>query len=166
MSYRAVSLDEAQQVADLLLEFLRGVRTSDNDPVAELPLAQLRLCSVLARGPRPMSEISREIGTSLSAVTQIADRLERAGLIKRMPRGDDRRVRCLQLTEQGEKMMRVHEEMRIGCISNVLDRLSGQERQMVLGALELLARASVAARDGEPGADGHAVHPATSKVLL
>ena len=86
MNDRAVSLDEAQQVANLLRAFLRGVRTGDNDPVAELPLAQLRLCSVLARGPRPMSEISREIGTSLSAVTQIADRLERAELIKRVPR--------------------------------------------------------------------------------
>ncbi len=68
---------DAQRVSDLLLAFLRGLRTDGDDPVAELPLAQLRLCNVLARGPRPMTEISREIGTSLSAVTQIADRLER-----------------------------------------------------------------------------------------
>ena len=66
MTYEAVSLEDAQRVADLLLAFLRGLRPSGDDPAAELPLAQLRLCNVLARGPRPMSEISREIGTSLT----------------------------------------------------------------------------------------------------
>jgi DNA-binding MarR family transcriptional regulator len=166
MSYQAVSLDDAHRAADLLVTFLRGLRTGDDDPVAELPLAQLRLCNVLARGPRPMSEISREIGTSLSAVTQIADRLERTDLIKRVPRGDDRRVRCLQLTEQGENMMRAHEEMRIGCVSRVLERLTPSERQTVINTFETLVRASDAARGCETNSDGHGHSSTTSKVLL
>ena len=53
---------------------------------AELPLAQLRVCGVLCDGPRPMSAVSRELGVSLSAMTQIADRLERAGSSNASPR--------------------------------------------------------------------------------
>jgi DNA-binding MarR family transcriptional regulator len=153
-------------MADLLLAFLRGLRTGGDDPVAELPLAQLRLCNVLSRGPRPMSEISREIGTSLSAVTQIADRLERADLIKRMPRGNDRRVRCLQLTEQGETMMRVHDEMRTTCMSKVLEQLSPDERRTVMTAFEILVRASAAARGRAADTNGSGFPSTTNKVLL
>ncbi len=157
---------DAQRVADLLLTFLRGLRTGGDDPVAELPLAQLRLCNVLTRGPRPMSEISREIGTSLSAVTQIADRLESADLVKRVPRGDDRRVRCLQLTPQGETMMRAHREMRIGCMSRVLEQLSPGERQSVIDTFEILGRASAAACGCETDADGASHSSTKTEVLL
>ena len=113
-----------------------------------------------------MSEISREIGTSLSAVTQIADRLERADLIKRVPRGDNRRVRCLQLTEQGEKMMHAHEAIRIECMSRVLAQLSPGERQTVIAPFELLGRASAAARGCETDANGSSHSSPTTKVLL
>ncbi len=99
-------------------------------------------------------------------MTQIADRLERARLVKRVPRGDDRRVRCLQLTERGERMMRLHEEARLGQMSKVLDNLTPKERQEVTAALRTLIRAAAAAR----GQDGDAPEPgpylATSKVLL
>ena len=60
-----------------------------------------------------MSALSRELGVSLSALTQIADRLERARLVKRTAAEDDRRVRCLQLTARGEKMMRSCREARV-----------------------------------------------------
>ena len=167
MTYQAIPSQDAQRVADLLLAFLRGLRSGDgHDPVAELPLAQLRLCNVLAGGPRPMSEISREIGTSLSAVTQIADRLERADLIKRVPRGDDRRVRCLQLTQQGEEMMHAHERMRIGCMSRVLEQLTPGDRETVIHTFEMLVRAAAAAR-GRETSSGGANHASTAtKVLL
>ena len=50
-----------------------------------------------------MSALSREFGVSLSAMTRIADRLERARLVKRVAEGGDRRIRHLQLTPRGEK---------------------------------------------------------------
>ena len=98
-----------------------------------------------------MSAIGRELGASLSAMTQIADRLERARLVTRVPRGDDRRVRCLQLTERGQRMMRLHEEARLGQMSKVLDHLTPVERQDATAALRTLIRAAAAAkgRDGD-----------------
>jgi len=78
--------------------------------------------------------------------------LERARLVKRVPRGDDRRVRCLQLTERGQRMMRLHEEARLGQMSKVLDNLTPKDRQEVTAALRTLVRASTPAE----GQDGHA----------
>jgi DNA-binding MarR family transcriptional regulator len=166
MEYQRVSSDEGKQVANLLLTLLRRLTMAEDDPVAEVPLAQLRLCNVLMGGPRPMSEISREIGTSLSAVTQIADRLERSGLIQRIPRGDDRRIRCLQLTERGDEMMRLHDERRVGRMSRVLEQLRPEERQAVIATFEMLVRAAGAARGPETDPARNHLHHATSKVLL
>ena len=114
MTYQAIPSQDAQRVADLLLAFLRGLRSGGNghDPVAELPLAQLRLCNVLADGPRPMSEISREIGTSLRRGYADCRPIGACGLDQARAAGDNRRIRCLQLTEQGEEMM--HPMIRCG----------------------------------------------------
>ena len=99
-------LETAEAVAGLIPRLARGLTSSEKDPADNLPLAQLRLCGILSEGPRPMSVLSRELGVSLSALTQIADRLERTRLVKRVVEENDRRVRCLQLTARGEKMTR------------------------------------------------------------
>lgn len=106
-------LETAEVVAGLIPRLARGLTSAEKDPADNLPLAQLRLCGILSEGPRPMSALSRELGVSLSALTQIADRLERARLVKRVAAGNDRRVRCLQLTVRAEKMMRKRREVRV-----------------------------------------------------
>ncbi len=118
--------EQAEDVATLLRSLLRELSVGLDDPAVDLPLAQLRVCTVLYGGPRPMSSLGRELGVSLSAITQIADRLERAGLVTRVAKGGDRRVRCLQLTHRGEKMMRLHEEARIQRMSAALEHLNSR----------------------------------------
>lgn len=90
-----------------------------------------------------MSPLSRELSVSLSAMTQIADRLEHAQLVKRIAQGDDRRVRCLQLTERGEKMMRFHEEVRVRRIASALEHLSPNARDEVTDALQTMIQACI-----------------------
>ena len=167
MNIHSIPRDEAKTVAGLLHSLLRRLTIgAHDDPVTDLPLAQLRLCNVLHGKARSMSAISRELGTSLSAVTQIADRLERAGLVKRVSRGDDRRVRCLRLTDDGEEMMRLHEENRIRRMSQVLERMSPDERQAAIAALEAMVKAAggAAGRDGNP--KELKIHFDASKVLI
>lgn len=142
----AVTLSQAKTIANLLPTLMRQLFAGANDPAAELPLAQLRVCGVLHGGPRPMSAVGRELGVSLSAMTQIADRLERARLVERVAQRTDRRIRCLQLTERGEKMMQRREKARIGRVSLVLQHLPVKKRKNVLTALETLIQASSDAR--------------------
>ena len=163
---RTVSREQAAAVIGLLQSLLRELTTGSNDPAAELPLAQLRLCRVLSSGLQSISAISRELGVSLSAITQIADRLERARLIRRVTEDNDRRIRCLQLTARGEKLLRLHDEGRIRRMAAALERLTPKARKDAAAALDTLVRASVAARrqDGD-GKSGESELP-TSKVLL
>jgi len=162
----AVSQEQARTVAGLFRALLRELTIGLHDPAVELPLAQLRVCNLLHDGLRPMSSLGRELGVSLSAITQIADRLERAGLVNRVARGNDRRVRCLQLTNRGEKMMCRHDEARIRRMAAVLGHLTPKARKETAATLDMLIRASVAARgqDGDDKKDGF--HSSTSEVLL
>jgi len=114
----------------------------DDDPAAELPLRQLRVCAALYEAPRSMSVLSRELGFSLSAMTQIADRLERAGLVTRGFDGPDRRVRRLRLTPRARRMLRLREEARIHRVANVLETMSPDAREALLSALDALRGAA------------------------
>jgi DNA-binding MarR family transcriptional regulator len=138
--------DQATAAASLLVALTRELFAPDGSLVEQMPLAQLRVCGALYGGPRPMSALSRELGVSLSAMTQIADRLERARLVKRVADGMDRRIRCLQLTERGQKLMRLREDARNRRVLAVLEHLSPEARSEVLAALEILVEACAGAK--------------------
>jgi len=159
-------LEIAEAVAGLVPRLARGLSSSEKDPADDLPLAQLRLCGILSEGPRSMSALSRALGVSLSALTQIADRLERVRLVKRVAEENDRRVRCLQLTPRGEKMMHKRREARVRRTLAVLEHVAAPQREAVRASLEVLADACSAVHAGEQGAsgktktaNGHVDHP-------
>lgn len=161
---QTVVAEQAQTVAALLPTLMRRLFAGKDDVAAQLPLAQLRVCSILTAGPRGMSALGRELGVSLSAMTQIADRLERARLVKRVPKGGDRRVRCLQLTDRGQKMMRLREQMRADRIQAVFEHLTPKARESVLRAMQMLLRASVTPRKSDGHADNCDSSLPTAKV--
>jgi DNA-binding MarR family transcriptional regulator len=144
-------LETAKAVAGLVPRLARGLTSAEKDPADDLPLAQLRLCGILSEGRRPMSALSRELGVSLSALTQIADRLERARLVKRVAEENDRRVRCLQLTARGEKMTRKRREARVLRTLAVLEHLSAPQREAVRASLEVLVNACSVVTPHHPG---------------
>jgi DNA-binding MarR family transcriptional regulator len=142
-------VEQAREMTALVLGLTRQLLAVD-DQAADLPLRQLRVCTALHEEPRSMTALGRELGMSLSAMTQIADRLERAGLVKRSLEGADRRVRCLQLTPRGQKMMQLREQIRIQRVSGVVRTMSQHARNEVLSALQILLTACLAA-DAEHG---------------
>src|SRR5262249_23503371 len=80
-----------------------------------------------------------ELGISVSAVTQMADRLERAGLVERVAEANgDRRTRYLQLTLHGQQLMESRLALRLERAEEVLRLLAPDERLAVLSALEVL----------------------------
>jgi DNA-binding MarR family transcriptional regulator len=67
--------------------------------------AQGRLLHLVSRrGQWHATQISRECGVDLAAVTRLIDRLVRAGLLVRTRSTVDRRVNCLVLTERGQNV--------------------------------------------------------------
>ena len=110
----------------------------------------------LSAGRRVLNELDgsagalgRELGVSASAMTQIADRMERVRLVKRVPLEGDRRVRCLRLTARGKKMMQRHDEARAARMAEVLSHLTPRQRQTAADAMQSMIRAA----GGEDGSD-------------
>jgi DNA-binding MarR family transcriptional regulator len=153
MTNHTVAFEQARTIARLLPSLMRQLLAGDDDLAAELPLAQLRVCGVLSGGPRPMSALGRELGVSLSAMTQIADRLERAQLVNRVTKGSDRRIRCLELTDRGEKLMRLRESARVERVLAALEHLAPKARGEVLESLQVLIRACVVSKGHEAATD-------------
>ncbi len=159
--------EQAKNIAALLRSLMRELGAGLQDQALDLPLAQLRVCGVLRTGPRSMSALSRELGVSLSAVTQIADRLERAGMVTRIAKGTDRRVRRLELTERGETIMRLHDQARVERLSAALAKLNDAKRQEAAAALQTLVGAVAAARSENGDREEQpTAHPTNSEVLL
>ncbi len=140
-------LDKLQEQAAHLESMLpvlmaRLFRLDPEHPLAEIPLAQLRICVFLEAGPRSMSAISEEFKTSVSAVTQMADRLERGGFVERIVGCDDRRQKMLSLTEYGACVMKSRREMRVGRVHETLLRLPPETRETLIVAIEAFREAA------------------------
>lgn len=88
-----------------------------------LPAAQARLLCVLAGGPRGMSELAGLLGVEKAALTGLADRAERRGLIARTAVPGDRRALSVTLTPDGTGAASAfHRELRaeLGHLADVL----------------------------------------------
>jgi DNA-binding MarR family transcriptional regulator len=134
--------EDAEAIASLLPALIRRLFAVDDQLAAQLPVAQLRVCGMLYDGgPQRMSALGRAMGVSLSAMTQIADRLERAGLVNRVAEGGDRRIRCLQLTPRGQKVMQRRQQARVERVTALLEQLSPQDRKTAISGLQLLLEA-------------------------
>lgn len=131
--------DQARLVVKAMPRVMRHLFALDeDDPAGKLSVAQLRVCAVLAEGPLPMSNLSRDLGMSLSAMTQIADRLERADFVQRVRDEDDRRVRVLQLTPSAERVMRERNERHVQRVMALLSSLPLEARENVIRALSMM----------------------------
>jgi DNA-binding MarR family transcriptional regulator len=63
------------------------------------------LKTLQSRGPRPISEIAREVHLSHATVTDILDRMEHRNLVIRTPGAEDRRQVFVSLTDKGADMI-------------------------------------------------------------
>ncbi len=110
------------------------------DPLSELPIGQFKMCVTLFReGRRTMSQISETLGISVSAATQMADRLERAHMVERETEPDgDKRTRYLRLTDHGETLLRARVVRRTHRARHVLADLPPHTRDEILAALQIL----------------------------
>ncbi|WP_320668845.1 MarR family winged helix-turn-helix transcriptional regulator [Patulibacter defluvii] len=85
--------------------------------------------------PRPMGELAGALACDNSNVTGIIDRLERRGLVERRPSPDDRRVRILALTAEGERLRAAVAE-RLAAPPAAFDGLDPEEQRLLAGLLD------------------------------
>jgi len=89
-----------------------------------------------------MSEAARSFGITLSAVTQVVDRLEAKGFLQRTEAPRDRRQVRLFLTREGERLARELEDLQVKGLARVLARLTSADRKDVIRGIEQLVSAA------------------------
>ncbi len=91
-----------------------------------------------AGSPVRPSEVAERLGVTASAATQLVDRLERRGLLRRTRDPEDRRAVVLVLTPSGRRLFRATAREVRAMLDGVAEEMSPDGRRaLVRGAAEL-----------------------------
>jgi DNA-binding MarR family transcriptional regulator len=114
----------------------------------ELTYSQVQVLYYVEQHPRcRMGEVAKAFEVTVSAITQIVDRLEQKKCLSRGTDPADRRVYTLALTPTGQALVVELHARQIESIEAVLQRMSARDRAGVTKGLEGLL---VAASGAEP----------------
>ncbi len=94
--------------------------------------------------------LARTIGFDTSTIGGVIDRLETRGLLARHADPDDRRVRLLELTSEGKKLLRDVTPAMLRAQQRMLEPLSLRQHDEFMRMMEvLLAAHQKSSRDGD-----------------
>ncbi len=115
----------------------------------ELTLTQCKVLTALIPGPEGEPQAAKHVaartGASLPTLSRAIDALVRRDLLVREEDPDDRRVRNLVLTEQGERLARRLLSTRVDGLATFIADLSAAQRRKLSTALDsLLERDEIA----------------------
>lgn len=97
---------EDLRLAALAVELMDRTKQNVREVAEEegLSVAQVDVLRRLRQGPSPMRRLAVKMNCEASNLTGLVDRLESRGLVERQPYPEDRRVKCVALTETGERL--------------------------------------------------------------
>lgn len=122
-----------ESTVESLLAVLDGVRLAQ---LPAVPPAQLRVLGFLAGRPQTnMNRLAQALDVVPSSASRLCDRLEAAGLLRRMPDPQDRREVRLMLTPAGRRLLDELHERRRAALASVLERMSPADRHDLVRAL-------------------------------
>ncbi|MBL8097497.1 MAG: MarR family transcriptional regulator [Anaerolineales bacterium] len=96
------------------------------------------LMRIHRQGALPVSDISKEMGTTLAATSQLVERLVQQGLITRTEDPNDRRVRLIAMTDKGRAILDASLRARQQWIDDLAGTLTPDELTTVTDALHIL----------------------------
>jgi len=126
---------------------LAVVARSLGPAMEQVTLPQFRVLVVLSSAGRPVrsGELAAALGVHPSTFSRTADRLVAGGWVRRAANPGSRRETFIELTSQGSALVDRVTRRRHAEISDIMSRLSSQERAEVRAGMQAFARAA-----GEP----------------
>lgn len=91
-------------------------------------------------GRMNQTELGRMLLVNRSNVTGLIDRMEQAGLVRRIPDAVDRRVHQIEMTETGRETLESCEQVYYRRIEDVMSKLSPERRDRLVDELESLRK--------------------------
>lgn len=149
-SGRAATIDEVEAHLRDLAPLRQG-----NPPEwasHDINFGQLRLLFMLGRrGPLSIGGLAATIRVTPATASELIDRLERRGLVRRFHRTDDRRVVDCELSEQGSRLIGEVAGARRQALRRILSVLTPVELSQLDGLLVAIGqRLAMAASDNQP----------------
>lgn len=146
---------EARDTAALLMHLTELTLGNFGAAAAAFDLTTAQARALLAlEAAAPMRSLAEHLRCDASYVTGIADRLEARGLVARATQEGDRRIKLLQLTDEGRRTRDALEAAMLAA-SPVMVALDDDERHLLR---TLLAKASTAPSTDQTKADQADVH--------
>ncbi|HSZ93822.1 MAG TPA: MarR family transcriptional regulator [Acetobacteraceae bacterium] len=110
--------------------------------------------AILHKGPLSQRELSRKVLTSAGNMTDLVDKLEARGLVRRARQKSDRRAVHVELTPAGSDLIEPLFARHAGDITAAMSALSGEEMRQLSDLLRRLGRAAES-EALEVGQDAH-----------
>lgn len=127
------------RLTQLIVEFYEKLSSWEHCVVRDkgLTLPQVHALEILGTHKAlRMKELAERMGVTTGTLTVLADRLEKAGMIRRKPHEKDRRSILVELTDQGQVVFEEHDELHNQLTREITAKLTTEERQALAGTLE------------------------------
>jgi DNA-binding MarR family transcriptional regulator len=135
-------MHDAEVFSDLLVEFYDKLSTWEQEVVrgGSVTLQQTHILEVLGRfAPLRMKELATRTGVTTGTLTVAVDRLEKMGLVTRIPHARDRRSILVEPTSAGRELYREHHRHHLHLAEEMLDLLTPEETDVFTRILEKLS---------------------------
>lgn len=128
--------DDLIVAVEQMIRYVRqSARTGGLSTAASSTLARLS-----REGPQRLTELARAEGVSQPNMTQLVTRLERAGLARRTADASDGRGVLVAVTSTGAEALDRRRAERARALRQLMEDMTGPERQATTTALLALAR--------------------------
>ena len=145
------SADYVETIAEVFVETVQKASIKamccDYDREEITPSLMECLQYVYLHGGPPIREIAHGLEVSLSAASQLVDRLVKKGLLTRRESDSDRRLTKVELTVDGEEVVKQMRERRSKWFASIVDVMPEDKRQAFLEGLEGFLRIALASQD-------------------
>ena len=111
------------------------------------PSQIITLFGLSQRVPFSISDIGAQLGVSMAASSQLVDRLVKLELVERAENPLDRRVKNLNITDKGKKLVEQAVNARHQWMERLVTELNPEQEATVISALTMLTSQAAKAQD-------------------
>jgi MarR family 2-MHQ and catechol resistance regulon transcriptional repressor len=98
--------------------------------------------ALLHKGPLPVNVVGKKLLLTTGSISSAVDRLARRGLLRRKDHPQDRRVRLVELTARGRRLIRPAFARHAADLEGIVGVLTPGERALLVALLRKLGQAA------------------------
>ncbi len=106
--------------------------------------------ALLHKGPTPVNTLGRTVLLTSGSMTAAVDRLAARGFVARSDSPDDRRVRIVELTKEGRRVIRAAFARHEADLEIIVSVLTQSERAVLVSLLKRLGRRADGSAERQP----------------